>query len=118
MLMVLPILTFSDNDSAPEYGLREIFWFGRSNCASIQGNFKCDEGPWLTSKGWDELLRQYVVASRGVETDELTSNLLWLYVPNFNESGKMSSINYIPNRNYSSNFWTEEPNCAGFTVSD
>jgi hypothetical protein len=57
MLMVLPILTYSENDSSPDYGIRQIFWFGRSNCASINGNFKCTDGTWLTSKGWDELLR-------------------------------------------------------------
>jgi hypothetical protein len=36
MLMVLPILTYSDSDYSSEYGLRKIFWFGRSDCA-IQG---------------------------------------------------------------------------------
>ena len=33
MLMVLPLLSFSDTDYSTEYGLREIFWFGRSSCS-------------------------------------------------------------------------------------
>jgi len=32
MLMVLPLLAPSEIDYSQEYGLREIFWMGRSNC--------------------------------------------------------------------------------------
>jgi hypothetical protein len=32
MLMILPLLTPTETDFAQEYGLREIFWMGRSNC--------------------------------------------------------------------------------------
>lgn len=32
MLMVLPLLTYSEIDFSSEYGLRELFWFGRSSC--------------------------------------------------------------------------------------
>jgi hypothetical protein len=32
MLMVLPLLAPSIIDFSQEYGLREIFWLGRSNC--------------------------------------------------------------------------------------
>jgi hypothetical protein len=32
MLMILPLLTYSNTDYSSEYGLRSIFWFGRSNC--------------------------------------------------------------------------------------
>ena len=32
MLMILPLLTPTETDFAVEYGLREIFWMGRSNC--------------------------------------------------------------------------------------
>lgn len=32
MLMILPLLTPTQTDFSQEYGLREIFWMGRSNC--------------------------------------------------------------------------------------
>lgn len=34
MLMVLPLLTYSEMDYSTEYAMREIFWFGRSNCVN------------------------------------------------------------------------------------
>ncbi len=41
MLMVLPLLSASEIDFSSEYGLRELFWFGRSNCKDIKGDFFC-----------------------------------------------------------------------------
>ena len=35
MLMVLPLLTYSEIDYSSEYGLREVFWFGRSSCEQV-----------------------------------------------------------------------------------
>ena len=32
MLMILPLLTPTETDFSQEYGLRELFWMGRSNC--------------------------------------------------------------------------------------
>ena len=32
MLMVLPLLSPTEIDYSQEYGLRELFWMGRSNC--------------------------------------------------------------------------------------
>ena len=32
MLMVLPLLTPTESNYADSYGLRELFWMGRSNC--------------------------------------------------------------------------------------
>ena len=48
MLMVLPVLTYSGVDYSSEYGLRELFWFGRSNCKTVGGEFKCDSKSWIT----------------------------------------------------------------------
>ena len=48
MLMVLPILTYSPTDYSSEYGLQHLFWFGRSNCHLIQGDFKCERNNWIT----------------------------------------------------------------------
>ena len=41
MLMVLPLLSYSENDFSSEYGIREIFWFGRSRCSKSEGDFYC-----------------------------------------------------------------------------
>jgi len=32
MLMALPAITYSSSDISHQYGLRKLFWFGRSNC--------------------------------------------------------------------------------------
>ena len=32
MLMVLPLLSPSEIDYSQEFGLRELFWIGRSSC--------------------------------------------------------------------------------------
>jgi hypothetical protein len=42
MLMVLPLLTYGEIDYSSEYGLRELFWFGRSSCKQADGDFFCD----------------------------------------------------------------------------
>ena len=36
MLMVLPLLSPTEIDYSQEYGLRELFWMGRSNCVPQQ----------------------------------------------------------------------------------
>jgi len=53
MLMILPLLTFSETDYSSEYSIREIFWFGRSNCKPSNDekslDFYCPKSePWLT----------------------------------------------------------------------
>lgn len=57
MLMVLPLLTYSDTDYSSAFGLRSIFWFGRSDCSNRNGTFYCNYGDWLTKEGWYEKLR-------------------------------------------------------------
>ena len=83
MLMILPLLTPTETDFSQEYGLREIFWMGRSNCKTKKQpevtildlpdhvdlsdieqpkqeltSFFCDMtvNPWITERGWVELL--------------------------------------------------------------
>jgi hypothetical protein len=53
MLMILPLLTYSETDYSSEYAIREIFWFGRSSCKPSSNpnsvDFYCPKGkPWLT----------------------------------------------------------------------
>jgi hypothetical protein len=44
--------------------------------------------------------------------------LLWLYVPDFDKNGSMAAIHAVPNTNGTGNYWEEDPNCSGFSVSD
>lgn len=119
MLMVLPVLTYSNDDFSSEYGLRSLFWFGRSNCKKVKGEFFCDsKGDWINEEGWQEKLRQFVNAARGVETDELDRSVLWIYIPDYTKNGTMQSIKQIYNRNKTEVIWEEDPDCGGFTVSD
>ena len=83
MLMVLPILTYSSEDFSSEYGIRQLFWYGRSSCQNVKGEFLCDKGNWMTSNGWQEKLRQFIYASRGVETDDVERAVLWIYIPDY-----------------------------------
>jgi len=39
LLMVLPAITYEQTDESLNYGLRNLFWFGRSNCNLVKGNF-------------------------------------------------------------------------------
>jgi len=48
MLMILPLLTYTDSDNSEYYGIRQAFWFGHSNCANANGTFFCDLGAWIT----------------------------------------------------------------------
>lgn len=118
MLMVLPILTYSETDTSQYYGLRQVFWYGRSDCNKVNGTFQCNYGNWITANGWNEILRQYIGAARGVESDSLNQEVLWLYIPDFNSSGNMTSIQSVPTRNFTANYWEQDPTCSGFVVSN
>jgi len=110
MLMILPLLTQSETDFSQEYGLRELFWMGRSSCKTEKRptelvlelpagidphdisqpeseltSFYCDmtAEPWITEEGWIELLQMYVSASKIPEGSESTWQVLWLYIPDF-----------------------------------
>jgi len=114
MLMILPLLTPTEQDFSQEYGLREIFWMGRSNCITQKKpdqiaidypdyvdtydieledseltSFFCDmtDEPWITEIGWIQLLQSYVQASSIPEGSDLTWEVLWLYVPDYNKRG-------------------------------
>lgn len=71
MLMILPLLTYTDTDNSSQFGLRQLFWFGRSDCEIVNGTFFCNFGPWVDRDGWEEKLRQFITSAKGVETDPL-----------------------------------------------
>lgn len=64
------------------------------------------------------MLRQYVNAFKSIETDKLSYELIWLYVPDFTHEGKMMAIESIPNKFDDGEFWHQMDECAGFIVSD
>ena len=39
LMLMLPLLTYSQLDYSGDYGLRELFWFGRSNCVDTTKDF-------------------------------------------------------------------------------
>ena len=57
LLMVLPAITFQGTDISFSYGLKKLFWFGRSNCREVGGDFMCEKGDWISKDGWQEMLR-------------------------------------------------------------
>ena len=118
MLMILPLLSRSEIDYSAEYGLRQLFWLGRSSCTDPDGFF-CNRQPtWVTKEGWIENLRAF-------NQSALDSNLifkkelLWLYVPNFEKEGNIESLTFIPGReDIGLVDWHQSEHCAGFNVSD
>jgi hypothetical protein len=54
--MVLPAITESGNDMSYEYGLKKLFWFGRSNYSQISinntTNFANNNDAWMSYEGW------------------------------------------------------------------
>jgi hypothetical protein len=43
-------------------------------------------------------MRQYIVAARGIETDTLVREVLWMYIPDLNHNATMRSIDRVPTR--------------------
>ena len=83
----------------------------------------------MTKEGWEEKLRHYVMSHRdSVNSDEVQLELLWLYVPDYNQNGIMASIKEIPDsprsnedmsiKKSSGTFWKQEDECAGFVISN
>ena len=66
------------------------------------------------------MLRGSLRASVATETEALSRELIWLYIPDFNKHGRMGSIPYIPaagKNNSEGAFWNQTDACAGFEVS-
>lgn len=95
--MVLPAITYNSKDLSNQYGLRQIFWFGRSDCYLLEGDFRCNYGNWITEDGWEEMLRHFVTASRADEGEENAKEVLWMYIPDFKMGGKLNSIVNVTN---------------------
>jgi len=88
MLMILPILSYTDIDYSGHYTLREAFWFGISSCTDPNGFF-CnpnmdEEEDLITLDGWNELLRGMARSSENA-LKKRPRQLLWLYLPNWDK---------------------------------
>ena len=99
LLMVLPAITFNMTDISCQYGIRNVFWFGRSSCDVWNADFHCDDKiGWLSSDGWQQILRGFVSATG--ETDGVEpgmKSVLWMYVPDYEFGGKVGEIQNITN---------------------
>ena len=111
LMFVLPLLTYSQDDYSGDYGLRELFWYGRSDWTS--GFYWDTSKSWITKEGWYELVRLFVnhKIDQGVNIP-----ILWLYIPDFNQNGKMAEITSIPNVYNNDTFWEEDKKWSGFIV--
>jgi hypothetical protein len=120
LLMVLPILTYQGYNYTSHSGLRDLFWFGRSSC-KVEGTSPsfCRGENWITKEGWEEQLRLFIMSQRNGENSEVEKKLIWLYIPDFNKNGMMSSIRSVPKTSKdvstrkivssSEVFWEEDP---------
>ena len=118
MIIFLPLMQSEVADYAPTYGLRQLFWFGRSSCKS-SSQYECDteKTNLVSNDGWRDMLYRYSKSSEESEGQDPPSSLLWLYIPNYFENGEMQSIKYIKD-NQGNTLWEENSDCADKTVSD
>lgn len=70
------------------------------------------------------MLRIYTTAAQVPEGSTAVWTVLWLYLPDYLNEGKMSEIKNIPRKGntYSANdpnpYWSQDENCSGFIVGD
>lgn len=134
LLMFIPIFTYPGGNFSSESGLRELFDVGVSHCNKgldeSYGEFTlCESRDLITAAGWHQKLRNYVLSScQSDKGEQLNKKLLWLFVPDWEKDGQMSSITSIPaekGRKNKLNVFTDDPDvywkqtdaCAGFKVS-
>ena len=65
----------------------------------------CDQEEWVTQEGWEEMQRHFVSAARASEEEVVQKKMLWLYVPDYNKKGRISSITNVTNAK--TNFTTQ-----------
>eukprot|EP00397_Hematodinium_sp_SG-2012_P010282 GEMP01010391.1.p1 GENE.GEMP01010391.1~~GEMP01010391.1.p1 ORF type:complete len:838 (-),score=180.00 GEMP01010391.1:687-3200(-) len=124
MLTCLPMLLYKDKDTSKQFGLSQIFWYGRSDCSGGGDGFLCEtqgkDTQWISERGWRNLIFLFSQVDKdhqltsvyGIPADD---NLLWLYIPNRLHGGKLESIQVVD-----SDFgtWEYDKSCGGFVVSD
>lgn len=98
LLMALPAITYSSFDVSHQYGLKSLFWFGRSNCIEISGQFDCEPESWLSHEGWEEHLRNFISAGSAEESAKPSRTVLWLHTPDYNRNGVVGDIRNVTNR--------------------
>ena len=87
MLFVLPQLEVTKVDRAPDYGLENLFWVGRSPCGPMlnftktahsgRNELLCDEdnnAPWVTEEGWNFMVYEFAMMSREIESEKSGSS--------------------------------------------
>eukprot|EP00386_Alphamonas_edax_P009943 GDKI01032478.1.p1 GENE.GDKI01032478.1~~GDKI01032478.1.p1 ORF type:complete len:848 (-),score=288.72 GDKI01032478.1:159-2702(-) len=125
MLLVIPVLQVSEEDNSRYFGLRQLFWYGRSQCKPNDANdnrLYCNVQTqnWVTEEGWQRLLQMYVEVSKSGDTGQLTAPLLWLRVPDYRNKGMMrdiSAINVTSTKGVSYT-WEADPSCTGESPSN
>ena len=98
LLMALPAITYSSFDVSHAYGIRQLFWFGRSNCITIDAQFDCEEEQWMSLEGWNEHLRNFVSAASPGETEDRVVEVLWISSADFSRGGVIGDIKNVTKR--------------------
>merc|ERR1719421_105244 len=110
MMILWPLLENTKLNYAIEFGLEQLFYFGRSPCLPVKdflraGNEKtpmqCDQEkahqhPWMTEQGWNFLVYQLSAQSRAAASvGYLPSPMLALRVPDFTRGGELREIDFV-----------------------
>jgi len=79
--------------------MRMLFWFGRSNCGEVNGEFYCDEKKWVSQAGWEEHLRNFISGASPDESNEsIFKKVLWIHAPDYSRQGVIGDIRNVTNR--------------------
>ena len=70
----------------------------------------------MTRDGWNQLLNYFAQSTRVDEDDDTNVDLLWLFAPDYTQSGKMSQITNVTING--TVVWEQNEQCSGFKISD
>ena len=98
LLMALPAITYNAYDISHQLGIKQLFWFGRSNCSNIDGEFLCNPEEWMSQSGWDEHVRNFVMAASPSESDTPAKTVLWIHTPDLTRNGVVGDIRNVTKR--------------------
>uniref|UniRef100_A0A0G4H167 Guanylate cyclase domain-containing protein n=1 Tax=Chromera velia CCMP2878 TaxID=1169474 RepID=A0A0G4H167_9ALVE len=117
MLFVIPLLQVEEEDNSRFFGLRQIFWYGRSGCTDTEAlSVHCEQqnGAWITLDGWDFMLFRYTKSSVTPGSDVNRFPLLWLQAPDLRSKGHIEDFESITGiaESGKKQLWRQNPRCA------
>ncbi|OMJ66960.1 hypothetical protein SteCoe_36024 [Stentor coeruleus] len=118
MIIFVPIMQVNEDDNSSYYGLKQLFWMGRSSCHLSDDECQPPKANWINNSSicWEDLVYRYSKSSQETDGKKPDYPLLWLRTPNYYKDGKIEDISSIED-NYGKNLWETDYDCSGKSVS-